>query len=124
MINLVITGKVPSKKNRYLMGNGRFYKDQKTTDILNTYAWEIKGQLLKLPQDTKDKIYSSSLGVHLLFRCDNRSDIDNMVSSVFDLLQQAGVIKNDRQIIRITAVKQKCKIPETLIAIEEYDGHN
>lgn len=117
-----LQGKPPSKKNRYSVGNGRFYQDQGVRAWMDGAIWELTGQ--RGAGKTFPIINPVSLQV--TFYTDNRSDIDNQLSTIFDALQSGGVLKNDRQIYRVFAIREReldVRKQKTLITIE-VDGDN
>lgn len=113
-----ITGKVPSKKNSYIPLEGRMIKSTKVTDFNTGASWEMIPQ--KKKQGIKEPI-DEEMRVDITFYCDRRSDLDNMVTTIFDLLQEAGVIANDRLITELHASRIKSKELQTNISIETYD---
>lgn len=111
MIKLTLTGEVPTKKNNYRISkNGGFYKPKKITDWTEYALWEIKKQ--KIPK------IAGKLTVRIIFYMKRDRDIDNAITSIFDLLQESGVIDNDKNIFSIEAIKQKTNEPKTEIQID------
>lgn len=102
---LELKGKVPSKKNRTLFTKtGHVYPDPVIVTWMEISHWEIKSQLNKL-EDKSFLPFKEIVKVKIEFETDRRSDLDNMVSSIFDLLQQAEVIENDRLIYELESKK-------------------
>ena len=99
IISLVLTGEIPSKKNMYRMGNGNFYTPEEVTDWMEDIGWQIKSQLKGRPVIRED----CQIAAHFYITKDK--DLDNMLNSLFDGLQSAGVINNDKQFQRVTAAK-------------------
>jgi len=94
-----LIGKVPTKKNRYKISRGRMYQDPEVTAWMDAAYYAIyypARQIITVP-----------CGLSILFKTDNRSDLDGMTTTIFDLLQKAKVIKNDRQIVELTAKKKE-----------------
>ncbi|MCX8164520.1 MAG: RusA family crossover junction endodeoxyribonuclease, partial [Aquificaceae bacterium] len=63
--------------------------------------WEIKEQYSGEPIEGKISIY-----VELLLPNHRRRDIDNMLKSLWDILEKGGVIKNDSQIYEVRTIKK------------------
>ena len=100
-----ILGETPAKKNsRITLSNGR------TIPSKRYRAWH-SAALFQLEQQWKDKgrtTFENEVHVNLhFFHEDNRRrDSDNGVSSIFDTLQDAGIISDDRwQIVKEFSVK-------------------
>lgn len=100
------------------MGGGRFYQDQKVKDWIEASLWEL------IPQKTKQnlKMITGPTEIKMLFECDMRSDIDNMASTVLDLLQKSEIIYNDRQVYFLELRRIKSKVPRIVILIEDSQG--
>lgn len=108
-----LESKPPSKKNSYSMGGGRFYQDEKVNVWNDASMYELLPQM----RTQQVKMLTCPIEVVINLQCDMRSDLDNMISTIFDLLQKAQIIKNDRQIYQLTAQRVKSKIPKTRIVI-------
>lgn len=96
---MTIKGRPISKKRAYLRSkNGGLYLDS------NYKNWRAYA-LLQLKK-YKEK-YTSDLAVTYTFQVKGRAlfDLDNAVVGINDILQDAGILANDRQIIHITANK-------------------
>lgn len=112
-----ITGKVPSKKNRYEISRGRIYLHP-DIDSFNKLAY-----VEMFIGNGKSFIqYDTAIELKLEFYCDDRSDLDNMIGTICDMLQKNGVILNDRLIRKITADKfidklGKKELPRTRVEI-------
>jgi Holliday junction resolvase RusA-like endonuclease len=96
---MVITGRPISKKRNYLRAkNGRMYlsKAYKTweTDAL----WQLKKY---------KEVHQGKLMANYVFQMKGRlsTDLDNMVAGVNDVLQKAGIIQDDKDIVCIHAEK-------------------
>ncbi len=101
-IALELTGDVPSKKNRYKTGGGKFYLDSDVKAWQDDAAWQLKAQTLKLKNFEP---ITFPIRLELDFFITRDRDLDNLQNSILDLLQYARVIVNDRQIVSITATK-------------------
>lgn len=100
-IELVITGETPAKKNsRITLRNGKTIPSRRYQEWHRRAVNELKSQFNRGPLDCDLKINLC------FFHSDNRRrDSDNGVSSIFDTLQDAGIITDDRwQIIRTFSV--------------------
>lgn len=103
-INLV------SSNRRIIPCKGRFCNNPKYQDSKRYIADFLKlSYKFDKPIDIKNKM------IILEFYIDNRKDSDNCIKIVFDALQEAGVIKNDKDITRYLVIKCKKKIHEKVI---------
>lgn len=94
MIEFVVCGDIPSIKNTLRVGIGGsfFHKD----DGVRKYK---KLFLSQCPNWARQNM-AGKLGVELrIFKKDNRKDGANLSGAVYDSLQFAGVIKNDRNLV-------------------------
>lgn len=112
-ITLTLTGRVISKKNsKRIVSNyktGRAYlisskgyeafKDDAVAD-LTAQMYQLKAQGHRFPLATPYVL-------NLVFALKGKSttDIDNMISSVCDILQDTGIIEDDKHIIELHAGK-------------------
>ena len=97
-MSIIIRGRVISKKNNHAGGNNRFFITSKRYKEFETDAlWQIKGKKL-----------SSQTNIRLVFNMKGRldTDLDNMITSVIDVLQKGGLIVNDKTLIHIDAYKE------------------
>lgn len=122
-IYLCIRGETPAKKNsRITLTNGR------TIPSKRYRAWH-SAALFQLEDQWKDKgrtMFENEIHVNLhFFHEDNRRrDSDNGVSSIFDTLQDAGIISDDRwQIVKEFSVKN-AKATEARCEIEIIEIEN
>jgi crossover junction endodeoxyribonuclease RusA len=106
---LILKGRIPSKKN-----SKQIWKNQKTGRrfVVSSDAWQnfeadalkqLKSQYRGKPI-TRDGI---AIDVTLLMKGKRKADIDNKLNGIFDLLQKAEIIKDDDQIVTVTARKYK-----------------
>jgi len=106
-IELTLDGVVPSKKNGYRRrgnGAGMYIPEQMRADI---DALVIQAQAARHKLDL-ESIEGRKVHVHLQFTVpDERKDLDNMHTTVLDVLQTAGIIKNDR-LVRSFTVEELC----------------
>ena len=102
-IKFELFGKVPSKKNLYKIGRGRFYPDQSVTEFVNSSYSQIKKQLGSF------KPIEEPVALDVCFLMDDKGDLDNKISMIFDTLQECKVIVNDRQIRRVNARREKVR---------------
>lgn len=105
MIELRLTGPVPSKKNSYRRRKqgGLFLPDQVRADI---DALIIQAQSQKHKQPLHLIKGASRLRLYLEMRAAKPvQDLDNMHTTIQDVLQAAGVIENDR-VIRAYIVEE------------------
>lgn len=81
-------------------------------------AFEPRAILELQSQYKKRKPITQELAIDITFllKGKRRTDIDNKLSGVFDLLMKAGVIEDDSQIVTVTARKYN-KQPEDFAEI-------
>ncbi len=119
-IYFVIHGETPAKKNsRITLKNGRTIPSKRYTQWHKDAVFELKRQMYEMDREFP---IDTPVSVTLIFcHADNRRrDSDNGTSSIFDTLQDAGILADDRwQIIRrfkvlnIKAELAKCEIEIT-----------
>lgn len=101
-----LKGKIPSKKNAWKPnGRGGMYLDKALRRELDGLTLQLiairnKNRLLK-PME-------GSIRIEVVFyEKGGRSDLDNVYTTLQDLLQSAGIIKNDRMVEDIIATRIK-----------------
>ncbi|MEZ0361746.1 MAG: RusA family crossover junction endodeoxyribonuclease [Hydrogenobacter sp.] len=117
MIEIVLS-KIPvPKSNRYVRKKGgKVFKPPRVKNWEVRAMWEISQQYRGKPLEGR-----LSMDVLLVLPNNRKRDIDNMLKSLWDILEKAGVIKNDNQIYEIRTVKKVVKGQEgTVIRIKEY----
>lgn len=112
---------IQTKKNLIMFGKGRFYRGEDWYDFENESVLLLKNQLQNLLSSVE--LYTFPLevvhSVNILFTVKkNNRDLDNMISTVFDLLQKAGIVSNDKIIDNLTASKYKEDKDYTKISVE------
>lgn len=96
-----ITGRIPSKKNsKQIFVNrktgGRFITSSRAwKNFENGAIWELKSQFKKR-NPYKGDLY---IDYTFLMKGKGATDVDNLMSGVNDLLQKAGVIEDDKNIL-------------------------
>jgi Holliday junction resolvase RusA-like endonuclease len=122
LFHVIIPGRVAIKKNsRRLIANRRrmlilpskVYM-QWEADALRALTRANRAQGFPLPGQLK---------AYMLFRFKNRSnepDIDNLLGGPLDVLQKAGIIENDRQILVVNAEKRFGETPSVEIILEAF----
>lgn len=96
---MIIKGRPISKKNNHVGSNNRFFITSKRYKQWETEAmWQVKGE----------KKWTGKIVVHVWFSLKGNmdADLDNLTTSVLDVLQKAGVIDNDKNVVKIDARKQ------------------
>lgn len=97
-MTIIIKGRVISKKNNKIASNNRFFSTSKRYKEFETDAlWQIKGKRIASQTDIQ-------LVFHMKGHLD--TDLDNMVTSVIDVLQKGGLIVNDKTLTHIDAYKE------------------
>ncbi|RMH80955.1 MAG: RusA family crossover junction endodeoxyribonuclease [Acidobacteria bacterium] len=108
------------KSNRYIRRRGgKVFKPPRIKNWEVRALWEICQQYSGEPITGKLSIY-----VELILPNHRRRDIDNMLKSLWDILERGKVIKNDSQIYEVRTVKRVLKGEQgTFIRIKEFvDG--
>lgn len=114
ILTFTIAGTIPSKKN-----NERIFQNRKTGKriIAKSKAWvtflptakvSIQQQLIHQCEDVYWEHAGCKLGLDIIVCRVSKGifDIDNQLSSICDLLQDAGVMKNDVLVERVEILKQ------------------
>ena len=120
MFECVIPGKVGVKKNqRRLIFRGRFPLSLPSTKYLH---WESVA--LRHVNKSKQGMILCELEARFEFHFKNKQaevDIDNCLGGPLDLLQKAGVIKNDKQVRRVIAEKFFDSEPMVKVELVQYE---
>jgi Holliday junction resolvase RusA-like endonuclease len=100
-ISFTLEGDMPSKKNAWKSGRGRVY-------LPAEMERELGGLLLQLNTvRTREKLREPITAPAELFVCfytlEEKRDTDNMLTTLQDLLQKAGIVKNDNQFYKVGA---------------------
>jgi Holliday junction resolvase RusA-like endonuclease len=85
---ITIPGAMPCKKSKYRIGNGRMFHDSSLSDSLAAAAIVVQSQWGRAPVIHP----KMSVEFHVL---SGRMDRDGMLATLSDILQKAGVLKND-----------------------------
>lgn len=96
VLRLTIKGRPITKKNssRYV-GHGRLLPSVQ-------YVKYEKAAVPQLQEQLKDKVITDNVSVKVLYYLPNRvgwPDLVGLMQATGDILEKAGVIKNDRQIV-------------------------
>ena len=107
MVCLQLQGPVPSKKNAWRRGGGNVYLPAKVQADIDALIWQAKAQRPKL--DLSD-IAGKRVRVDAHFFVPREhKDLDNVFTTLLDVLQKAGVLENDKLVrafrVRETVVK-------------------
>ena len=96
-----LIGKIPSKKNDLRRNKyGKYY--HKEDKVLTALVLQLKVQA---KQYTNLPIKSDCRLILELWS-DDRRDFNNEITTICDLLENAGIVKNDRQFKQIEAYKE------------------
>ncbi|MFN3813776.1 MAG: RusA family crossover junction endodeoxyribonuclease [Aquificaceae bacterium] len=117
VIEIILSGIPVPKSNRYIRRKGgKVFKPPRVKNWEVRALWEIKEQYKNEPLDCK-----LSMDILLILPNNRKRDIDNMLKSLWDVLEKAKVIKNDNQIYEVRTIKKVIKGEKrTIIKIEEY----
>lgn len=89
IVRLELRGNVPSKKNLYRRAqNGRMFLDKEVQAKIDALISQARRQWKRPPMEHPDMDIE-------FFVLDRRSDRDNKLGCILDVLQEAGVLKND-----------------------------
>jgi Holliday junction resolvase RusA-like endonuclease len=116
---LTIKGYVPSKKNsKQIWRNRRTNKPfVVSSDAWHSFENDALNQLKKQWHGKRATITKDlAVDITFLLRGKRKADIDNKLSGIFDLLQMARILKDDDQIVTVTARKYK-EQPEDITEI-------
>lgn len=106
-MKLTITGRVISKKN-----SKRVFRNHGKTIVISSKAYmefekEALTQIKKQNRKFKPIVEDVFIDYTFLLKGKGRVDCDNLIASVNDVLQKAGVIADDDQVVGITARKYR-----------------
>lgn len=97
---------MPSKKNSWHRGaNGGIYVPEGVKSKLDDFLWQLKPVVMK---QGKQLPITDICAIDAIFHTCDRLDLDNKLTTLLDLLQKSGCIKNDKQIEEIHAKKIRC----------------
>lgn len=119
MIELVLEGSVPSKKNsRINRGDGKSFPSKKFMQWQDDALKQVRIQ-------TRQRFYVPvSMEVIIYFGTNTRADLDNRLTSILDMLVEALVIRDDKwqdvPLIKVQAEHRPRK-PGAFIRISELD---
>jgi Holliday junction resolvase RusA-like endonuclease len=87
----VLTGNIPSKKNRIRFSAGRVYHDSKFE------KWHKQAMVEMLPQALVEGCFAVTKCVTIYFEFESQraKDLTNAAESVMDLLVDTGILKDD-----------------------------
>lgn len=117
MIDLTLTGLVPSKKNAWRRGNGsKVYLPAQVQADIDALVFQAKALRHRL---NIKEITGVRLSVVVVFHVPREhKDLDNCFTTLLDVLQKAGIIENDKLVrefhVRECITKEE---PKTEIAI-------
>ncbi|HIP42545.1 MAG TPA: RusA family crossover junction endodeoxyribonuclease [Aquifex aeolicus] len=110
-IELVLSKLPVPKSNRYIRRKGgRVFKPPRITNWEVRAVWELKQQYTGEPID-----YEISVDITLILPNRRKRDIDNMLKSLWDVMEKAGIIKNDNLIYEVHTIKKIEKGKEGVI---------
>lgn len=120
MIELVLEGSVPSKKNQRInRGDGVSFPSKKFVQ------WQKDALTMVRAQTRQRFLVPVSVEVIIYFGTNIRADLDNRLSSILDMLVEALVLRDDKwqdvPRIAIQAEYRKAK-PGAFIRIAELEG--
>ena len=90
------------KTNRYIRRKGgKVFKPPRVKNWEVKALWELRQQYSGEPID-----FRVSVDIILTLPNHRKRDIDNMLKSLWDVLEKAGVLKNDNLIYEVRTVKR------------------
>ncbi len=116
MIELRLSQLPVPKSNRYIRRKGgKVFKPPRVKNWEARALWEIKEQYQGKPLSGK-----ISMEVILILPNHRKRDIDNMLKSLWDVLEKGGIFENDNQIYEVRTLKIiKKNHQETIIRVME-----
>jgi len=91
------TGVAVGTNRRLIKGRGRFIANPEYTAFKYSMAWELS---------LHKEVFTGPVSVRLTLELNKRMDTDSVIKPCLDALQEAGVVKNDKQ-VRIINVFRK-----------------
>lgn len=117
MFSFTLLGEMPSKKNNYRhsVTTRRVYIDKAIQIGIDSFLYQlpkIRNKLgIKQPID-------APIVVQIEFYGDLKRDLDNVVTTLLDILQKGQIIKNDKQVFKLVATKCYNDKPYVVVHIE------
>lgn len=102
-VRFKLKGEMPSKKNRWKVGKGgQVFIPKDVKSELDDMLWQLKSVRSK---NVSEPI-AEPIKVEVIFYGQYRKDLDNMTTTLLDLLQKSEIIKNDKEVLHIDAKKR------------------
>lgn len=99
-MTLTLTGRVPTKKNHKRVFRNKYTGKITVTSSAAYEAWHEEAGKQLLPFRPSEPMSGSiSIAIHFKLKGRIDADVDNMMASVVDLLQDMGFLENDKQIV-------------------------
>jgi Holliday junction resolvase RusA-like endonuclease len=120
MIRFTIEGTVPSKKNAWRRRPGQLkaYVDPQIQADIDALVILAQSARNKLDQEALKKLRGKKLHVIALFGVKNeRKDLDNIFTTLLDVLQKAAVIENDN-LVRAFSVYEYQVLPHEVERVD------
>ena len=117
MIELKLSTVPVPKTNRYVRRrNGAVFIPPRVKNWQKRALWELKNQWEGEPIESR-----VSVDITLILPNNRKRDIDNMLKSLWDVMERAGVLQNDNLIYEVRTIKKVVKGQEgVLIRIKEF----
>lgn len=110
---------MPSKKNNYRhsLASKKVYIPKSIAKEIDYFLWQVKSLRSKglIPKEP----ISCNIEVTTLFHGRYNKDLDNMVTTLLDILQKGRIIENDKQVRRILAERIDGPMPYINVEISE-----
>jgi len=100
-MRFILTADIPGKKNTFRVYRGRGV--QIKSKELEAIAWELAAQRNK--KKSYEFPFKEIITCDIWIQGDDRKDLINQMGTVCDLLQESGIIQNDRQIKYVRGAK-------------------
>jgi len=97
--SFTLKGQLPAKKNAWKVGRYGIY--QSKSKEIDVFIFQLKEQVRQYP----DLPLLKDCKIEVVLHQSNRTDLDGQITTLCDILQTSGVVKNDRQIKNIVAQK-------------------
>ena len=105
MIELKLSTVPVPKTNRYVRRrNGAVFIPPRVKNWQKRALWELKNQWEGEPIESR-----VSVDITLILPNNRKRDIDNMLKSLWDVMERAGVLRNDNLIYEVRTIKKVVK---------------
>lgn len=114
-MNIIFTlkGPVPSKKNAWRRGSGNVYLPEQVQADIDALIWQAKAAKLRMDV-TPLKGHRIRVSAHFTVTREKK-DLDNVFTTLLDVLQKAGIIENDKLVRAFNVEETVAKGKESVV---------